>query len=92
MGYSPWGCKEQDTTKQLTHTHKENLESHLSWTVMLFKEEPCLFSTLYLAHGSSSGMAKGCGNGKKKLFWVEITDVVVTVSKSCLILLQPCGL
>ena len=21
MGYSPWGCKESDTTKQLTHTH-----------------------------------------------------------------------
>ena len=21
MGYSPWGCKESDTTEQLTHTH-----------------------------------------------------------------------
>ena len=21
-GYSPWGCKEPDTTKQLTHTHR----------------------------------------------------------------------
>ena len=21
--YSPWGCKELDTTKRLTHTHKE---------------------------------------------------------------------
>ena len=21
MGYSLWGCKESDTTKQLTHTH-----------------------------------------------------------------------
>ena len=22
MGYSPWGCKELDTTKRLTHTHR----------------------------------------------------------------------
>ena len=22
-GYSPWGCKESDTTEQLTHTHKQ---------------------------------------------------------------------
>ena len=21
VGYSPWGCKELDTTEQLTHTH-----------------------------------------------------------------------
>ena len=21
MGYSPWGCKESDTTEQPTHTH-----------------------------------------------------------------------
>ena len=21
MGYSPWSCKESDTTEQLTHTH-----------------------------------------------------------------------
>ena len=21
MGYNPWGCKESDTTKLLTHTH-----------------------------------------------------------------------
>ena len=21
MGYSPWGCKDLDTTEQLTHTH-----------------------------------------------------------------------
>ena len=24
VGYSSWGCKESDTTKQLTHTHREN--------------------------------------------------------------------
>ena len=22
VGYSPWGCKESDMTKQLTHTHR----------------------------------------------------------------------
>ena len=21
VGYSPWGCKESDTTERLTHTH-----------------------------------------------------------------------
>jgi len=24
-GYCPWGCKESDTTEQLTHTHKSSL-------------------------------------------------------------------
>jgi len=26
VGYSPWGCKESDTTEQLTHTHTHKLE------------------------------------------------------------------
>ena len=29
MGYSPWGCKESDTTEQLTHTLTTSLEKTL---------------------------------------------------------------
>ena len=35
MGYSPWGCKESDTTEQLTHTLTTSLEK----TLMLGKTE-----------------------------------------------------
>ena len=30
MGYSPWGCKESDTTERLTHTHTKNLATNLN--------------------------------------------------------------
>ena len=35
MGYSPWGCKESDTTEQLTYTLTTSLEK----TLMLGKTE-----------------------------------------------------
>ena len=32
VGYSPWGCKESDTTKQLSmHTHKHRPRDHTKW-------------------------------------------------------------
>ena len=31
MGYTPWGCKELDTTEQLTHTHSVEDKSFASF-------------------------------------------------------------
>ena len=35
-GYSPWGCKESDTTEQLTHTPLENTEVLYFLTKIIF--------------------------------------------------------
>ena len=33
-GYSPWGCRELDTTEQLTHTAQLSLRLHSSATIL----------------------------------------------------------
>ena len=83
VGYSPWGCRDGHDWA-ITHTHKENLESPPSWTVMHFKERPCL-SVLHSLPSTRELLWYGntCGNGKKKLLWVEIINVVVIMSLSC---------
>ena len=40
LGYSPWGCKELDTTEQLTHTHthtQEDLDLNLCLMTLLLQ-------------------------------------------------------
>ena len=40
LGYSPWGCKELDTTEQLTHTHThthEDLDLNLCLMTLLLQ-------------------------------------------------------
>ena len=31
VGYSPWGCKESDTTEQLSTQHHKNQDSESFW-------------------------------------------------------------
>ena len=31
MGYSPWGCKESDTTERLGAQHRKNQDSESFW-------------------------------------------------------------
>ena len=31
MGYSPWGCKESDTTEQLSMQHLKNQDTESFW-------------------------------------------------------------
>ena len=36
MGHSPWGCKELDMTKQLTHTHTHTFCIHFHFSPSIF--------------------------------------------------------
>ena len=38
VGYSPWGCKELDTTERTKHTHNHSVEGYHLWLPPLWKE------------------------------------------------------
>ena len=38
VGYSPWGCKELDTTEWTKYTHNHSVESYHLWLPSLWKE------------------------------------------------------
>ena len=46
--YSPWGCKESDTTERLSQTQKENMSSLELENSLCYSGGPCWLPVLYV--------------------------------------------
>ena len=57
MGYSPWGCKESDTTEQLSRA--QHLNAQASLVAQLVKNLPVMQETLVLYLGREDLLEKG---------------------------------
>ena len=69
-GYSPWGCKELDTTEQLnTHTHFFDIFSQVALIAQTVKNLPAVQETQVQSLGQGDPLEKGMATHSSILAW-----------------------
>ena len=64
MGYSPWGCKELDTTEHLTGTH-----THDNLVAQIVKSLPAMWETRVQSLGGEDPLEKEMATHSSILAW-----------------------
>ena len=73
MGYSPWGCKESDTTEQLTHTHTHTHTHTLSPQRSAWAGSPHLLSHCLASSLGAGDFASALDSAGINDRWMGIT-------------------